>query len=304
MIEYPQIDPVIFSVGPLAVRWYGMMYLLGFLAAFWLGRRRSMRPDSPLATEQVEDLIFFGALGAVLGGRVGYVFFYGFDRFLENPLWLFKIWEGGMSFHGGLLGVVLALTLFARRIGRPAGAVADFVAPLAPIGLGLGRLANFINGELWGRETEVPWAMVFPADSSGLARHPSQLYQAFLEGVVLLLIVLWFARRPRPYWSVGGVFLIVYGMARFFVEFYREPDAALALGWMTRGQLLSTPMIVAGIMLLLFAYRNGGSVSVGQAAESAPGVRAEGAARGKKDAARSSKRKSSAARKKHKSKRK
>ena len=303
MIEYPQIDPVIFSVGPLAVRWYGMMYLLGFLAAFWLGKRRSARPDSPLATEQVEDLIFYGALGAVLGGRVGYVFFYGFDRFLENPLWLFKIWEGGMSFHGGLLGVVLALTLFARRIGKPAGAVADFVAPLAPIGLGLGRLANFINGELWGRQTDVPWAMVFPGDSSGLARHPSQLYQAFLEGVVLLLLVLWFARKPRPYWSVGGVFLIVYGMARFFVEFYREPDAALALGWMTRGQLLSTPMILAGIMLLLFAYRHRGSIR-----ESALGNMSTGRGvdptQDAKGVVQSSKRKPSSGRKKHKSKRK
>ena len=161
-----------------------------------------------------------------------------------------------MAFHGGLLGVFVAIILFARRVGQPIGALADFVAPLAPIGLGLGRIANFINGELWGRETDVPWAMIFPADPEALARHPSQLYQAFLEGVVLLAIVLWFARKPRPYWSVTGVFLLVYGMARFSVEFFREPDAGLAFDWMTRGQLLSTPMIVGGIILLFFASRS------------------------------------------------
>lgn len=255
MLQYPNIDPIIFSIGPLAIRWYGMMYLLGFLAAFWLGRRQAKKPHSPLAVEQVEDFIFYGALGAVLGGRVGYVFFYGFDRFLEDPLWLLRVWEGGMSFHGGLLGVMLAFALYARRVNRPIGALANFVAPLAPIGLGLGRLANFINGELYGRETDVPWAMVFPQDYLQLTRHPSQLYQAFLEGVVLFVIVYWYARKPRPLWSVAAVFVFVYGCARYIVEYFREPDASLVFEWMTRGQMLSIPMVAGGIILFFWAVR-------------------------------------------------
>lgn len=263
MIQYPAIDPVIFEVGPFAIRWYGMMYLFGFVAAFLLGRRRARLRWSPLKPEHIEDLIFYCALGAVLGGRVGYVFFYGFDRFLDEPLWLFKIWEGGMAFHGGLLGVFVALILYAKRLGVSVGAMADFVAPLAPIGLGLGRLANFINGELWGRNAEVPWAMVFPTDPGQLPRHPSQLYQAFFEGVILLLVVLWFARKRRPDWSVAAVFLIAYGVGRFAIEFFREPDAGLAFDWMTRGQLLSTPMIVGGIILFWLAYRLNKGAEIG-----------------------------------------
>ncbi len=274
MIQYPSIDPVIFSIGPVAVRWYGMMYLLGFLAAFWLGKRQCRKPWAPLQAGQVEDLIFYGALGAVLGGRLGYVFFYGFERFAADPLWLFRIWEGGMAFHGGLLGVFFALILYARALSVPLGALADFVAPLAPIGLGLGRLANFINAELYGRQSDVPWAMVFPTDPQGLTRHPSQLYQAFLEGVLLFAIVYWFARRPRPAWSITGVFLAVYGTARFVVEFFREPDATLAFDLVTRGQLLSMPMIVAGVIMVVLAYRNAGtSQDLGTSPEN-PGVKA------------------------------
>jgi len=211
------------------------------------------RSWSPLKPDQVEDLIFYCAMGAVLGGRIGYVFFYGLDRFLQDPLWLFRVWEGGMAFHGGLLGVFFALWLYARRIKQPLGALVNFVAPLSPIGLGLGRLANFINGELYGRVTESRWGMIFPSDPLQLPRHASQLYQAFLEGVVLFVIVWWFAHKPRPNWSVAGLFLLVYGLARIVVEFFREPDAALAFEWVTRGQMLSIPMVVGGIIVLIWA---------------------------------------------------
>ena len=254
MLQYPSIDPIIFSVGPISLRWYGMMYLLGFIAAYLLGRRRARQAWSPMRPEQVEDLVFTCALGAVLGGRVGYVFFYGFDRFLTDPLWLFRVWEGGMAFHGGLLGVFVALIIYARKLGRPLGEVCDFVAPLAPIGLGLGRMANFINAELYGRATDVSWAMVFPSDNLAIPRHPSQLYQCFLEGVVLFVLVYGFARVRRPAWAVSGLFLLGYGVARYCVEFFREPDASLFLDWMTRGQFLSLPMIIGGAAMLAFSY--------------------------------------------------
>ena len=272
MLPYPSIDPVIVALGPLQIRWYGAMYLLGFLAAYWLGRRHTRRPWVPLQAAQVEDLVFYGALGAVLGGRVGYVFFYGFDHFVEDPLWLFRVWEGGMAFHGGLIGVFVALLLYARKISQPLSAVCDFVAPLAPVGLGLGRLANFINAELYGRVTTAPWAMVFPTDPLALPRHPSQLYQFALEGVLLLLLLLWFCRRPRPPWAVSGLFLLSYGALRYGVEFFRQPDAVLAFDWMTRGQLLSLPMMVAGVLLLLFAYR-GAESAVGQQKKAGRGKR-------------------------------
>lgn len=254
MLQYPSIDPIIFSVGPISLRWYGMMYLFGFVAAYLLGRRRARQAWSPMQPEQVEDLVFTSALGAVLGGRVGYVFFYGFDRFLTDPLWLFRVWEGGMAFHGGLLGVFVALIIYARKLGRPLGEVCDFVAPLAPIGLGLGRMANFINAELYGRVSDVSWAMVFPSDSLAVPRHPSQLYQCFLEGVVLFVLVYGFTRTRRPVWAASGLFLLGYGVARYFVEFFREPDASLFLDWMTRGQFLSLPMIIGGAAMLAFSY--------------------------------------------------
>lgn len=257
MLTYPTMDPIAFSVGPLKVHWYGIMYLVGFAAAWWLALRRSDREDTPINRKQVDDLIFYGALGVVIGGRTGYVLFYNFDKFLDDPLWLFKVWQGGMSFHGGMLGVILAMILYARYLKVSPGRLLDFVAPLAPIGLGMGRIGNFIGQELWGRPTDVPWAMIFPADPEHIPRHPSQLYQATLEGLVLFIILYTFSRKPRPTWSVGGLFLMCYGCFRFFVEFFREPDIQIgfdAFGWMTRGQELSLPMIVIGAALMIYAY--------------------------------------------------
>lgn len=258
MLTHPNIDPVAFSVGPLSVHWYGIMYLVGFAAAWALAMYRSKKPWSPINSRQVDDLIFYGAIGVVLGGRAGYVLFYNFDKFLGDPLWLFKVWEGGMSFHGGLLGVVLVITLYSRHLRVELGRMLDFVAPLVPIGLGMGRIGNFIGQELWGRTTDVPWAMIFPKDPSGLARHPSQLYQASLEGLLLFIILFVFSSRPRPPWAVGGLFLMCYGCFRFIVEFFREPDRHIgfdAFNWLTRGQLLSLPMVVIGLLLMLSAYR-------------------------------------------------
>ncbi len=256
MLVHPNFDPVAVAIGPLAVHWYGLMYLGGFAAAWWLARRRAARPGAAVTRAQIDDLIFYAALGVVLGGRLGYVLFYNFGQFLQQPLWLFKVWEGGMSFHGGLLGVILAMFLFARRHRIGFGRLLDFVAPLAPIGLGLGRLGNFIGQELWGRATDVPWAMLFPKDPSQLPRHPSQLYQFALEGVLLFAIVWWFSRRPRPTWAVSGLFALCYGLFRFGVEFFREPDSHIGLeafGWMSRGQELSLPLIAAGAIALIYA---------------------------------------------------
>ena len=259
MLHHPNFDPVAVSLGPLKIHWYGLMYLMAFASAWWIGRRRSQRADAPLqSAEQVDDLVFYGAMGVVLGGRLGYVLFYNFDRFLDEPLWLFKVWQGGMSFHGGLIGVIVAMLWFARRQVIAPGRLFDFIAPLVPLGLGFGRIGNFIGQELYGRVTDVPWAMVFTTDPLGLPRHPSQLYQAFLEGLVLFIIVYGFTARSRPEWSVSGLFLFCYGVFRFTVEFFREPDIQIGFdlfGWLTRGQLLSLPMIVAGILLLAWAYR-------------------------------------------------
>lgn len=261
MLTHPNIDPIALSIGPVSIHWYGIMYLLAFSAAWWLAVRRSDTDYSPIKRAQVDDLIFYGALGVVLGGRFGYVMFYNFDKFLENPLWLFQVWQGGMSFHGGLLGVFVAMVLYARKLKVDAGALLDFVVPLAPVGLGMGRLGNFIGQELWGRSVDpatVPWAMVFPADPEGLARHPSQLYQLGLEGVLLFVIIYVFSSRARPPWSVGGLFLVCYGLFRFIVEFFRQPDSHIgfdAFGWLTRGQLLSVPMVLLGIAVMIMAYR-------------------------------------------------
>ena len=272
MLTHPGFDPVAVQLGPIAIHWYGLMYLVGFAAAWWLARQRSAQPWRPVSREQVDDIIFYGALGVVLGGRLGYVLFYGFDRLLADPLWLFRVNEGGMAFHGGLVGVIVAQWWYARSQKLRFGELMDFVAPLVPIGLGLGRLGNFIGQELWGRVSDVPWAMVFPRDPSQLPRHPSQLYQFALEGVLLFAIVFWFSRKPRPEWSVGAVFVLFYGLFRFLVEFVREPDAHLgfvAFGWLTRGQVLSLPMILAGVAILVWAYRHNGGTGASQAATGA-----------------------------------
>ncbi|WOJ97556.1 prolipoprotein diacylglyceryl transferase [Congregibacter brevis] len=262
MLTYPEIDPVAVSLGPLQIHWYGLTYLAGLAFAWGLAVRRSKRADSPLVREQVDDLLFYAALGVVLGGRMGYAIFYGGERLAQDPTWLLRVWEGGMSFHGGMLGVIVATFWYARRQKISFGPLLDFVAPLAPLGLALGRLGNFIGQELWGRAADVPWAMVFPKDPLQLARHPSQLYQFALEGMLLFFILFWFSSRPRPTWAVSGVFALGYGLLRFTAEFFREPDAHLgiqAFGWMTRGQMLCVPMILLGLYMLWFAYQRSGA---------------------------------------------
>ena len=257
MLTYPHIDPAAIRIGNFAVHWYGLMYLVGFLGGWWLGRVRARRPGSGWDPEEIGDLLFYVALGVILGGRIGYILFYNFGMFLQDPLVLFRIWQGGMSFHGGLLGVTLAVWLYARKTGRAFFQVTDFIAPFVPIGLGAGRIGNFINGELWGRPTDLPWGMVFPFVDNQ-PRHPSMLYEAFLEGLLLFLILWFYSAKPRPTMAVSGMFLLWYGIFRFLVEFVREPDAHIgfiALGWVTMGHLLSAPMILLGALLLWLARR-------------------------------------------------
>jgi phosphatidylglycerol:prolipoprotein diacylglycerol transferase len=258
MIAFPDIDPVAFRLGPLAIRWYGLSYIVGIAVGWWLLARRARQQVTEWTAEQVSDLVFYVALGAVLGGRVGYVLFYKFGDYLANPLAIFKVWEGGMSFHGGLLGAILAMLLFARREGKSFFGVSDFLAPVVPVGLFTGRIANFINSELWGAPTDKPWGVVFPhPDAGGIPRHPSQLYEAFLEGLVLFVILWWFSSKPRPPAAVSGLFLAGYGVFRFMVEFVRMPDAHLgylAFGWLTMGHVLSSPMILIGALLIVSAY--------------------------------------------------
>lgn len=271
---YPAIDPVALDLGFLQIRWYGLMYLVAFVAGWWFARYRARQPNSGWRPDQIDDLLFYFALGVVLGGRIGYILFYGFQGWLDDPLRLFRIWEGGMSFHGGFLGVLAAMWIFARKHQTAFFHLTDFVAPLVPIGLFTGRVGNFINGELWGAPGAVPWAMRVSCDTNavlcfdklGLAYgtsvtptlHPTQLYQAVLEGVVLFTILWWFSARSRPRMAVSALFLLGYGVFRFAVEFLRMPDAHLgylAFGWLTMGQLLSFPMIVVGFSLFLLAYR-------------------------------------------------
>jgi phosphatidylglycerol:prolipoprotein diacylglycerol transferase len=251
MITYPSIDPVAFSLGPIKIHWYGLMYLLGFLSAWILGRWRAKHYKLDWTDEQIGDLIFYIALGTIIGGRLGHMLFYDTQGFITNPLTTFKIWEGGMSFHGGLLGVAAALYLFARKNKKTFLEVSDFLVPLVPLGLAAGRAGNFINGELWGRPTDVPWAMVFP-NADEQPRHPSQLYELGLEGILLFVVIWCYASKPRPSGCVSGIFLIGYAICRISVEFFREPDfnlGYLAFGWLTMGQLLSIPMLIAGICL-------------------------------------------------------
>ena len=275
MLQYSSFDPIALQLGPLAIRWYGLMYLTGFVGGWWLVRRRAARGNAPCSVVQVDDLLFYTALGVILGGRVGYMLFYGWDQVVDNPLNLLKIWQGGMSFHGGLLGVVVAMFLYARKIGCRMVELTDTIAPVVTIGLGAGRIGNFINGELWGRPTDLPWGMQLQCrefadvcfNQLGLPPgtvvtpplHPTSLYEATLEGLVLFIILWTFSSRPRPTYAVSGLFLLCYGLFRSAVELVRMPDAHidyLAFGWVTMGQVLTLPMIVGGILALWFAYRS------------------------------------------------
>jgi phosphatidylglycerol:prolipoprotein diacylglycerol transferase len=256
VLVHPNFDPVVFSVGPLAVRWYGLMYLAGFAAGWWLGARRIVQGLAPITRVQLDDLLFAIVVGVILGGRLGYVLFYKPAYYLSHPLEILAIWQGGMSFHGGFLGVLLAVAFVAWRQRLHWWDLMDFIAPLVPLGIAAGRLGNFINGELWGRATDLPWGMVF-RDAGPQPRHPSQLYEMALEGVALFALLWWFSSRPRPRMQVSAVFLIGYGAFRFLCEFAREPDAFLgflALG-LTMGQWLSAPMIAAGIVLFLWSRK-------------------------------------------------
>ena len=272
-MHYPNIDPIILSLGPVAIRWYGLAYLAAFGMCWWLGNRQTERRFPDWTHQQVSDVVFYGALGAVLGGRLGYVLFYGFDSFVRDPMFLLRIWDGGMAFHGGLMGTGAALWWFGRKTGKTFWQVGDFVAPLVPIGLGFGRLGNFANTELPGRMTESAWGLVYPCSADAIrsinplcsgvwetfARHPSPLYQAFAEGVVLFGFVWWFAARPRPAAMISGAFLAGYGALRFVTEQFREPDGHLgfiAFDWLTMGQLLSLPMVIVGILIVAWAKRS------------------------------------------------
>lgn len=258
MLVHPQIDPVAISVGPLSIHWYGLMYLLGFALFILLGRYRiKHNPHSAFTYEMLDDALFYGMLGVILGGRLGHVLFYQFGYYLDHPLHIFAIWEGGMSFHGGFLGVFVAMVLLAHKHKLSWLTVTDFVIPLIPLGLAAGRIGNFINGELWGRHTDVPWGMVFPYVDE-FPRHPSQLYQFALEGVLLFIVIWIYSSKPRATGAVTGMFMIGYGVLRSFAEFFREPEdgfmGILTLG-VTMGQWLSIPMILAGIAALMWSKR-------------------------------------------------
>jgi phosphatidylglycerol---prolipoprotein diacylglyceryl transferase len=257
MIKYPDINPILLKIGPLKIHWYGVMYLIGFLGAWLLARHRAKKSNGLWTTEQVADIIFYSIVGVLLGGRLGYVVCYNLGSSLANPMDIFRIWDGGMSFHGGLLGVIIMLYIYGRKTGKNLFQIGDFIVPMVPIGLGAGRIGNFINGELWGKVSSLPWAMIFPTDPYALLRQPSQLYEFFLEGVVLFLILWLYSGKPRPRMTVSGLFLLCYGIFRFLVEFVREPDPQLGYlcwEWVTMGQLLSVPMIIFGIAFLIRGY--------------------------------------------------
>lgn len=264
MLTHPKIDPVALQLGPVAIHWYGLMYLLAFglfllLANLRLKHEpyRSIQGPGAWSRKDIEDMLFVGVIGTVIGGRLGYCLFYKPEFYLQNPLQILYVWQGGMSFHGGMLGVIASQLWYAHSRGKPFWQVMDFIAPCVPLGLAAGRLGNFINGELWGRPADpsLPWAMVFPQSGSAIARHPSQIYQLLLEGVLLFLVLWFYARKPRKEAQVSAVFLIGYGMARFIGEYFREPDAHLGILAlrMSMGQWLSAPMIIAGVLLWVWA---------------------------------------------------
>ena len=277
-LQFPNFNPIAFSIGPISLHWYGAMYLFGVLGALFLAKRRANKPNSNWTSQQVENLLFWGFLGLFIGGRLGYVLFYNFDAFCEDPAILFRVWEGGMSFHGGLIGAIGVIAIFAKKTQKTFMQVADFVAPLVPLGLMFGRFGNFINGELWGRVTNSSIGMLFPTSSHAdfmfvqanpewfslysqlngvLPRHPSQLYEMVFEGIVLFIILNLFIRKPRPVGAASGLFLVCYGIFRFIIEFFRQPDEQLGLflNIISMGQILCLPMIIGGILMLLYAYR-------------------------------------------------
>lgn len=257
MLIYPNINPVAFHINTWPVYWYGLMYLFGFLAGWGLLSLRIRVSSRGFNSEQISDVVFFTALGAIIGGRVGYMLFYDWHAFFSNPLLVFQTWKGGMSFHGGVLGVVVALIFYANKVKKPLLELTDLVIPVIPIGLGAGRIGNFINGELWGRVTDVSWGMLFPG-AGPLPRHPSQLYEFALEGVVLFIILWAYSNKPKPVGAISGLFAISYGLFRCFIEFFREPDQQIGFiaGWLTEGQLLSLPLIVVGIILMTWAFKS------------------------------------------------
>jgi len=259
MIAYPNINPIAVDLGFASIHWYGVSYVAGILAAWILLKYRARHFKLSLDNDQISDLVFFAMLGIIIGGRLGSVIFYNFTYYLVHPEEIFYIHKGGMSFHGGLIGVIFSVWFFSYKNNTSFFKITDFITPVVPIGLGCGRIGNFINGELWGSPSDLPWAMIFPDPAAGgIARHPSQLYEAFFEGLVLFIILWWFSTISRPVRATTGLFLIFYGIFRFLVEFVRMPDqhiGYIAFNWLTMGQLLTAPMIILGIILLVMAYR-------------------------------------------------
>lgn len=258
MFIHPEFDPIAFAIGPVSVHWYGLMYLFAFTAGGLLAAYRASLPNSGWKVDEISDFVFYAALGVILGGRLGYTLFYNFAYYIQHPIEIFYVWTGGMSFHGGLLGVIIALLFYAKQTQRPFLEVTDFIAPFCGIGIAAVRFANFVNQELWGRVTDLPIGTVFPA-AGPLPRHPSQLYEMLLEGIILFAILWLYTRQKRPLGRPSGLFLIIYGVSRFAIEFVREPDAhlgAVAFGWMTMGQILTIPMILLGSLLFLISQKH------------------------------------------------
>lgn len=263
MLVHPNFDPVAVHLGPLKIHWYGLCYLVGFWGCWWLAVVRGRKPHVGWPAERVSDVLFYVVLGVILGGRIGYMLFYAYTpqgQWLvwQDPLSIIRVWDGGMSFHGGLIGVLIAMGIFGAQRGLSFWTVADFVAVVVPFGLLMGRVGNFINGELWGAPTTLPWGMVFQHAPDALPRHPSQLYEVALEGVGMLSILWWYGRKPTPRMAISGLFLLLYGTFRWIVEFVRVPDAQfgyLAFGWLTMGQLLSVPMLIFGALFMWIGYK-------------------------------------------------